>query len=191
MAINLQKGQRIEVSLSQIEVGLGWSPAQTGHTFDLDVSVFLLNDRKYIPSEDHFVFYGNTTSPDGSVQHSGDERSGNVAAGGDDESIQVNLSLVEQRVQEIVFVVTIHDFEVHKQNFGQIRNAYIRICDKAAQSEIAKYELDEDFSIETALEFGRLYKRNNSWKFEAMGLGYRQDLSYFVEKYSEGIEVIR
>ena len=191
MAINLSKGQRIDVGLSQLKVGLGWDPnTLTGNDFDLDVSVFMLNERKKIPAEPYFVFYGNPESPDESVKHSGDERSGQASEGGDDESVLVDLDKVNSSITELLFIVTIHDFEARKQNFGQVRNAYIRICDRQNNdSEIAKYELDEDFSVESAVEFGRLYKRESKWRFEASGIGHKQDLAYFVTQYSKNIEV--
>lgn len=185
MAINLSKGQRIDVGLSKIGVGLGWSPnVGTGFDFDLDASAFMLGSNKKLPQESHFIFYNNTDSPDSAVHHSGDDPTGGNSDDGDDETVLVNLDNIDSSIQEILFVVTIHDADVRRQNFGQIRNSYIRIFDNTNGNEIAKYELDEDFSIETAVEFGRLYRRDGKWKFEAAGIGYREDLGYFVEKYS-------
>lgn len=184
MAINLQKGQRIEIGLSKVGIGLGWDPNEgTGFDFDLDASAFMLADNKKIPKDEFFVFYNNSKSPDGAVESSGDDLTGGNSDG-DDETITVDLSLVDSKIQEIVFTVTIHDYEVRKQNFGQVRNSFIRIYNAQNNEEIAKYELDEDFSIETAVEFGRLYKRNNEWKFEAMGVGYKGGLDYFVRKFA-------
>lgn len=186
MAINLQKGQKIDIGLSKIKVGLGWEPnAGTGQDFDLDASAFMLNASSRIPTDNHFIFYNNTVSPDQAVTHSGDDPTGGNSSG-DDEIIQVELDLVDGQVQEILFIVTIHDAITRRQNFGQVRNSYIRIVDTANESEIAKYELDEDFSIETAIEFGRLYRREGKWRFEASGIGYKEDLSYFVERYYTG-----
>ncbi|MBD8347924.1 MULTISPECIES: TerD family protein [unclassified Dysgonomonas] len=183
MAINLTKGQRIEIGLSKVGVGLGWDPNEsTGFDFDLDASAFMVGDNKKLPSDDFFVFYNNPKSPDGAVESSGDDLTGGNSDG-DDETITVDLTKVDPKIQEIVFTVTIHDYETRKQNFGQVRNSFIRIYNAQTNEEIAKYELDEDFSIETAVEFGRLYKRNGEWKFEAMGIGYKGGLEYFVNKF--------
>lgn len=183
MAINLTKGQRIEIGLSKVGVGLGWDPNEgTGADFDLDASAFMLGENKKLPTEEFFVFYNNPQSPDEAVESSGDDTTGG-SSDGDDETLTVDLAKVDPRVQEIVFTVTIHDYESRKQNFGQVRNSFIRIYNAQSSEEIAKYELDEDFSIETAVEFGRLYKRNGEWKFEAMGVGYKGGLQYFVDKY--------
>ena len=187
MAINLQKGQRIDLGLSRMTIGLGWDPNEgTGFDFDLDASAFMINENRLILSEEFFVFYGNTDSPDLALHHTGDDPTGGNSATGDDESIQVDLSKVDNQVTEILFVVTIHEAENRKQNFGQVRNSYIRIVDDTTGEEVAKYELGEDFSIETGVEFGRLYKRNGQWKFEASGIGYREDLAYFLSKYYKG-----
>ncbi|WP_158826078.1 TerD family protein [Mucilaginibacter lacusdianchii] len=187
MAINLQKGQRINIGLQKISVGLGWNPNEgTGYDFDLDASAIMIDTNRIIPAEDFFIFYGNTDSPDGALHHSGDDPTGGNSAGGDDETISVDLSLVDPRVIEILFVVTIHDAIVRKQNYGQVRDSYIRIVDDSNGTEIAKYELGEDFSIETGIEFGRLYKKDGSWKFEASGIGYREDLAFFLSKYFKG-----
>lgn len=187
MAINLQKGERIDIGLSNLTIGLGWDPNEgTGADFDLDASAFMINGNRLIPKEEFFVFYGNTDSPDGALHHTGDDPSGGNSDGDDDESIEINLSKVDASIEEILFVVTIHEAENRKQNFGQVRNSYIRIVNNDNGEEIAKYELEEDFSIETAVEFGRLYRKNGSWKFEASGIGYREDLAFFVEKYYKG-----
>ncbi len=187
MAINLQKGQRVDIGLSKISVGLGWNPNEgTGYAFDLDASAFMINQNRLIPAEEFFVFYGNTNSPDGALCHSGDDPTGGNSDGGDDETISVNLTKVSEQITEILFVVTIHEAIARKQNYGQVRDSYIRIVDDATNEEIVRYELGEDFSIETGVEFGRLYKRNNSWKFEASGIGYREDLAFFLAKYFKG-----
>jgi len=183
MAINLTKGQRIEVGLSKVGIGLGWDPNEgTGFDFDLDASAFMLGSNKKLPKDEFFVFYNNPLSPDSAVESSGDDTTGG-SSDGDDETLTVDLSKVDHQIQEIVFTVTIHDYETRKQNFGQVRNSFIRIYNAQNNEEIAKYELEEDFSVETAVEFGRLYKRGNEWKFEAMGIGYRGGLQYFVDKY--------
>ena len=191
MAINLQKGQKIDIRLTKMTIGLGWDPNEgTGADFDLDASAFMIDENRLIPSESFFVFYGNTDSPDASLRHTGDDPTGGNSADGDDESIEVDLSKVDPRINEILFVVTIHDALDRKQNYGQVRNSYIRIVDNSNGQEVAKYELGEDFSIETAVEFGRLYKRNDAWKFEASGIGYREDLAFFLGKYYKG-EIIK
>ena len=183
MAINLTKGQRIEIGLSKVGVGLGWDPNEgTGSDFDLDASAFMLGANKKLPKDEFFVFYNNPKSPDGAVESSGDDTTGG-SSDGDDETLTVDLKKVDPRIQEIVFTVTIHDYETRRQNFGQVRNSFIRIYNAQTNEEIAKYELDEDFSVETAVEFGRLYKKGSEWKFEAMGIGYKGGLQYFVDKY--------
>jgi tellurium resistance protein TerD len=186
MAINLSKGQRVDIGLQKIGVGLGWDPneAGSGADYDLDASAFLLGENGQVPSETFFVFYGNQESPEGSVKSSGDDRTGGNSDG-DDETLFVDLGKVDQRISEIVFTVTIHEFEERRQNFGQVRNSFIRIYDATTNEEICKYELDEDFSVETAVEFGRLYKRGGAWRFEAMGTGHSGGLATFVSKYAK------
>lgn len=187
MAINLQKGQKIELGLTKMTIGLGWDPNEgTGHAFDLDASAIMIDSDRKLVGDEYFVFYNNLNSPDGALQHTGDDPDGKSSDGDDDEAIIIDLEKVDPRVEEILFVVTIEDFERRKQNFGMVRNSYIRVVDNSNHQEIAKYELDEDFSIETGVEFGRLYKRNGSWKFEASGIGYRADLGFFLEKYYKG-----
>lgn len=187
MAINLQKGQRIDIGLNNLTIGLGWDPNEgTGSDFDLDASAFMIDASRQIPSEGFFIFYGNTKSPDNAVNHSGDDPTGGRSDKGDDESIQIDLTAIDPRIQEILIVVTIHDAQNRRQNYGQVRNSYIRIVDNSNHQEVAKYELGEDFSIETAVEFGRLYKHNNIWKFEASGVGYKEDLAFFLSKYYKG-----
>jgi tellurium resistance protein TerD len=185
--ISLVKGQKVELGLSKVSIGLGWNPNEgTGYDFDLDASAFMINEKRLIPSESFFVFYGNTNSGDGALYHTGDDPTGGNSAAGDDEIIEVDLKKVDPSVVEILFVVTIHDAMSRKQNFGQVRDSYIRIVDHATGDEVAKYELGEDFSIETAIEFGRLYRNNGAWKFEASGIGYKEDLSFFLSKYFKG-----
>ncbi|MBD3903166.1 TerD family protein [Chryseobacterium sp. Ch-15] len=188
MAINLQKGQKIELGLTKMTIGLGWDPNEShgGGTFDLDASAIMIDSDRKLVGDEYFVFYNNLNSPDGALQHTGDDPDGKSSDGDDDEAIVIDLEKVDPRVEEILFVVTIEDFERKKQNFGMVRNSYIRVVDNHNHQEIAKYELDEDFSIETGVEFGRLYKRNGSWKFEASGIGYRADLGFFLEKYYKG-----
>lgn len=184
MAISLEKGQRIEIGLSKVSVGLGWDPNEgTGFDFDLDASAFMLGSNKHIPSDNFFVFYNNQKSPDGAVESTGDDLTGGKSDGGDDETLNVDLAKVDPQVQEIIFTATIYKAEERKQNFGQVRNSYIRIYNSITNEEIARYDLDEDFSIETAVEFGRLYRRGSEWKFEAMGIGNKGGLQALVNKY--------
>jgi len=163
---------------------LGWDTnnSSTGTGFDLDASVFVLNDNKKILSDSHFIFYNNLKTPDGAVEHTGDNLTGDGA--GDDEQIKVDLSKIDPNAFEICVVVTIHDAEARRQNFGQVRNSFVRIFDASTNAEILKYELEEDFSIETAVEFGRIYKKNNEWKFEAVGMGMRGGLQDYLNKYN-------
>lgn len=183
--INLQKGQRVEVGLQKVCVGLGWDPnIGSGEDFDLDASAFMLGANQKIPQDEYFVFYNNLKSPDGAVTSSGDDRTGGNSAEGDDETLSLDLGKVNPFIQDIIFTVTIHKAEERRQNFGQVRNAYIRIYDAVSGEDIAKYDLEEDFSVETAVEFGRMYRKDGVWKFEAMGVGYKGGLEYFVERYA-------
>jgi len=184
MAINLQKGQREAIDAPKFIVGLGWdtNSSSTGSGFDLDASVFILGENKKLLSDEHFVFYNNRKSPDQSVEHTGDNLTGDGA--GDDEQIKVDLSKVDPRATEICIVVTIHDAESRRQNFGQIRNSFVRVFDAGTNANLLKYELEEDFSIETAVEFGRIYKRDDKWKFEAVGAGMKGGLEDYLTKYN-------
>jgi len=177
MAINLKKGQRIDVSLTNIAVGLGWKGDS-----DLDASAFMLNADGQIPAEEFFVFYNNLESKDFAVRHSGDDKAGGT---GDVETIKVDINKLDPRIEQIVFTVSIHDSVSTGENFGQVRNSFIRIYNVDSNEELLKYELDEDFSVETALDFGRLYKRNNAWRFEAIGIAGTGGLESFVTKYAK------
>ena len=183
MAINLEKGQREPISAPKFTVGLGWdsNASNTGEAYDVDASVFILGENGKLLSDNHFIFYNNLKSPDAAVIHSGDNTTG--AGDGDDEQIQIDLSKISPEAAEISFVVTIHKAQDRRQNFGQIRNSFIRIID-ASNTVLVKYELDEDFSIETAVQFGRIYKRNNEWKFEAVGNGMKGGLQDYLTKYN-------
>ncbi|PUZ26692.1 tellurium resistance protein TerD [Chitinophaga costaii] len=183
MAINLQKGQREQIGATKFTIGLGWdvNASASGAAFDLDASVFLLGASGKILADEYFIFYNNKTSPDGAVTHTGDNLTG--AGDGDDEQIVVDLSKLNPAVEEICVVVTIHEAADRKQNFGQVRNSFIHVVDDK-NVELVKYELDEDFSIETAVEFGRIYKRNGSWKFEAVGVGMKGGLQDYLNKYN-------
>ena len=184
--INLQKGQRIEIGLSKVGVGLGWDPNKsTGYDFDLDASAFMLGNNGKIPKDEFFVFYNNQKSPDGSVESMGDNLDAkDTPEGEDDETINVDLTKVDPQIQEIIFTATIYKAEERRQNFGQVRNSYIRIYDTTTNEEMARYDLDEDFSVETAVEFGRLYRHNGEWKFEAIGNGNKGGLQSLVNKYA-------
>jgi tellurium resistance protein TerD len=184
MAINLQKGQRETINAPKFVVGLGWdtNSSSTGTAFDLDASVFVMGDNKKLLSDENLVFYNNLVSPDGAVEHTGDNLTGD--GDGDDEQIKVDLSKIDPRATEVCIVVTIHDAENRRQNFGQVRNSFVRIFDAATNTTLLKYELEEDFSIETAVEFGRIYKRNNEWKFEAVGAGMKGGLKDYLTKYN-------
>ena len=184
MAINLQKGQRENINAPKFTIGLGWdtNSSSTGSGFDLDASVFILGDNKKVLSDSHFIFYNNLKSPDGSVEHTGDNLTGD--GDGDDEQIKIDLTKIDPSVKEICIVVTIHDAETRKQNFGQVRNSFIRIVDDSNSTELVKYELEEDFSIETAVEFGRIYNKEGQWKFEAIGMGQKGGLEDFLNKYN-------
>lgn len=187
MAINLSKGERVSLAkgLKNISVGLGWDPNEgTGAEFDLDASAFMVGSNGKIPQDGYFIFYNNKFSPDGAVEGADDDRSGGASDGGDDEEIKINLDKVSQEIEEIIVVVTIHEGEKRNQNFGQVRNSYIRVVDESNNEEIMKYELDEDYSIETSVEFGRIYRKNGEWKFEAMGKGYKEEIGYFLAKYN-------
>lgn len=184
MAINLQKGQRENINAPKFTIGLGWDTnnSSTGSGFDLDASVFILGDNGKILSDSHFIFYNNLKSPDESVIHTGDNLTGD--GDGDDEQVKIDLTKINPSVKEICIVVTIHDAVNRKQNFGQVRNSFIRIVDDSNNTVMVKYELEEDFSIETAVEFGRIYNKDGQWKFEAKGVGMKGGLEDYLNKYN-------
>ena len=186
MAIQLTKGQRVDIGLQQINVGLGWDPnsGASPHDFDLDASAFMLGSDGQVVSEKYLVYYGNQESADGSVKSSGDDRTGGNSDG-DDEILSVDLRRVDPKVEQIIFTVSIYEAAQRRQNFGQVRNSFIRLCDATNGQEVCKYELDEDFSVETAVEFARLYKRNGQWRFEALGIANDGGLEAFVSKYAK------
>jgi len=182
MAISLSKGQKVDLTkgnpgLTKVIVGLGWdvNKYDGGNDFDLDTSVFLLGDNGKVTSEADFVFYNNSTGGNGSVVHSGDNRTG--AGDGDDEQVIIDLQAVPANVQKIAFTITIHDGDARNQNFGQVSNSYARILNEQNNEELIRYDLGEDFSIETALVVGELYRHNNEWKFSAIGSGYQGGLA--------------
>ncbi|MEG3932447.1 MULTISPECIES: pentapeptide repeat-containing protein [unclassified Microcoleus] len=186
MSIELTKGERFNLSketpdFSKIAIALGWQVSQTAQNCDIDASVFMLAADGRIPDEKYFVFYNNLTSPDGAVRHSGDSATGQID--GDDETVYVDLSKINSAIQEIVFVVTIHEGQEKNQSFSQVTNAFIRLYNRETLSELVRYNLNQIFSQETALEFGRLYKKNGEWRFQAVGQGYNAGLQSFVDKY--------
>lgn len=176
MALSLQKGgnlslDKVAPGLTEVLVGLGWDPRATdGQEFDLDASVFLLGASGKVRNESDFIFYNQKESPCKSVVHTGDNRSGE--GDGDDESVLVNLLKVPADVDKIAFVVTIHDAEVRKQNFGQVGNAYIRVVNQSGGAELVRFDLAEDAATETAMVFAELYRNASEWKFRAVGQGY-------------------
>ncbi|MCK7553987.1 TerD family protein [Chitinophaga sedimenti] len=184
MSINLIKGQRQSLQAPAFTVGLGWdaNSSATGNAFDLDASAFILGENGKLLSERHFVFYNNLHSPNDSIVHTGDNLFGD--AEGDDEQLIVDLSKIDSNASEICIVITIHDAASRNQNFGQVRNSFIRIFDSNTREELLKYELEEDFSIETAVEFGRIYKKNGEWKFEAVGSGMKGGLQDYLNKFN-------
>ncbi len=177
MAVSLKKGQKVDLTksnpgLSKIVVGLGWDTNKYdgGFDFDLDSAAFLLGANGKITNDADFVFYNNLKHSSGSVEHLGDNLTG--AGDGDDEQIKVDLPAVPSSIEKINFTVTIHEAEERKQNFGQVSNAYIRIVNETDGQELIRYDLGEDFSIETAVIVGELYRNNNEWKFNAIGSGF-------------------
>ena len=192
MGVNLTKGQKVSLNknnpgLKDMVVGLGWDVNRydTGGAFDLDAAAFLLTENGKISRTEDFIFYGNLEHPRGAVKHLGDNLTG--VGDGDDEQIVIDLSLVPENIQKIAFTVTIYDAEVRRQNFGQVSNAFIRIYNKANGEELLRYDLGEDFSIETAAVFGELYRHNGEWKFNAIGSGYQGGLAALCENY--GVDV--
>lgn len=180
MAVSLQKGGNVSLSkeapgLSKVTVGLGWDPRVTdGAEFDLDASVFVCGEDGKVLSDKHFVFYNNTKSPDGSVEHTGDNKTGE--GDGDDEQVNINLGEVPADVKKLVFAVTIHEAGTRNQNFGQVANAFMRVINQDGEKELARYDLSEDYSVETAMIFGEVYRHNDEWKFKAIGAGFEGGL---------------
>ncbi|MFL6073404.1 MAG: TerD family protein [Mycobacteriales bacterium] len=191
MAVTLAKGGNVSLSkeapgLTAVAVGLGWDVRTTmGADFDLDASALLVGSNGKVLSDSHFVFYNNLASPDGSVQHTGDNLTGEGE--GDDETINVELSSVPAEVEKIVFPVSIYDAPARNQSFGQVRNAYIRVVNRSNDSEIARYDLTEEASAETAMVFGELYRYNGEWKFRAVGQGYANGLAGIARDYGVNV----
>ena len=188
MSVSLSKGGRVSLSkeapgLKKIKIGLGWdtNATDTGADFDLDASLFMLGSDNKVTEDSDFIFYNNSKSKDGSVVHEGDNLTGE--GDGDDEVIRIDLSKVNAKYTSLAIVVTIHEAESRGQNFGQVSNAFIRIVNEADGKELAKFELDEDYSSETAVLFGTLYRKDGEWRFKAEGSGFNNGLKGFCEKY--------
>ncbi|MFB9387057.1 TerD family protein [Pseudonocardia petroleophila] len=181
MSVSLAKGGNVSLSkeapgLTNVIVGVGWDVrATTGADFDLDVSAIMLGTDGRVLSDAHFVFFNNLTSPDGTVEHTGDNLTGE--GDGDDEQLKVDLAGMAQQVDKIVFPVSIYDADNRRQSFGQVANAFIRVVNAAGESEITRFDLTEDASTETAMLFGELYRRGSEWKFRAIGQGYASGLA--------------
>ncbi|ARF77917.1 TerD family protein [Kitasatospora aureofaciens] len=191
MGVSLAKGGNVSLSkeapgLSAVIVGLGWDVrTTTGADYDLDASALLCNALGKVVSDQHFVFFNNLRSPEGSVEHSGDNLTG--GGDGDDEQIKVDLARVPADVAKVVFPVSIYDADARLQNFGQVRNAFIRIVNQANGQEIARYDLSEDASTETAMVFGELYRNGGEWKFRAIGQGYASGLRGIATDYGVNV----
>lgn len=192
MGVSLKKGQKVSLTkdnpgLKNVTVGIGWdvNTFDTGGDFDLDGSAFCLGaDGKAKDSKD-FIFYGNLSHPSGAIVHQGDNLTG--AGDGDDEQVKIDLSAVPAEIEKIAFTVTIYEADERNQNFGQVQNAFVRIVDDATGNELMRYDLAEDFSIETAVVFGELYRNNGEWKFNAIGSGFSGGLGALCGNY--GIDV--
>ena len=190
MAVSLAKGQRVSLEkiapgLTEIFVGLGWDVkvVDTGVSFDLDSSVFLLGSNDRLISDKHFIFYNNLTSPDPakSIEHTGDNLTG--AGDGDDEVIKIDLTKVPAEIEKVVVTVTIHDAQERNQNFGQVQNAFVRIVNLQNEQEVVRYDLVEDYSIETALIMAELYRKDGEWRLNAVGAGYQGGLQALLDRY--------
>ncbi|MBK5071832.1 TerD family protein [Budviciaceae bacterium CWB-B4] len=191
MGVSLSKGGNVSLSkadpqMTRVLIGLGWDDRSTdGADFDLDASAFLLSANGKVRGDNDFIFYNNLKSNCGSVEHTGDNRTGD--GDGDDESLKINLASIPADVEKVVFTVTIHDAESRRQNFGQVANAFIRVVNELTNIEIARYDLSEDASTETAMVFGELYRHNGEFKFRAVGQGYAGGLAAMATQY--GIQV--
>ncbi|WP_269914355.1 TerD family protein [Acinetobacter sp. HY1485] len=187
MAISLNKGGNLSLSktdpsLTKVLIGLGWDSRVTdGAEFDLDASAFLLGANGKVRSDADFIFYNQMRSAEGSVEHTGDNRTG--AGDGDDEAIKIDLTRVPQDIQKIAITVTIHDADMRHQNFGQVENAFIRVVNDQTHNEVVRFDLNEDYSTETAMIFGELYRYNGEWKFRAVGQGYNGGLKAMCHEY--------
>ncbi len=191
MSISLNKGGNLSLSktdpsLKNLIVGLGWDARPTdGADFDLDASAFMVKEDGKVRTDSDFIFYNQTKSSCGAIEHTGDNRTG--AGDGDDECVIVLLDKIPADIQKVIFCVTIHDAEARKQNFGQVSHAYVRIVNKDSNSEVARYDLSEDASVETAMIFGEIYRHTGEWKFKAVGQGYIGGLAALANQYGINI----
>lgn len=191
MGVSLQKGgnvslEKVAPGMTKCNVGLGWDARATdGADFDLDASAFLLSADGKVRGDTDFIFYNQLKSTCGSVEHTGDNLTGEGE--GDDEMVKIDLAAVPAEIQKIVFGVTIHDAESRSQNFGQVSNAFIRIVNQDNNEEVARYDLSEDYSTETALLFGELYRHNGEWKFKAVGQGYAGGLKPMAQQFGVNV----
>lgn len=191
MSISLAKGGNVSLSksapgLKKVLIGLGWDVRSTdGADFDLDACAFLLAANEKVRSDSDFIFYNQLKSLDGSVEHTGDNRTG--AGDGDDEAIRVDLTKVPAEILKIAVTVTIHDAETRRQNFGMVRSAFIRVANDDGGQEIARYDLSEDASVETAMIFGEIYRHNDEWKFRAVGQGFKGGLGPLAKHYGVNV----
>ncbi len=192
MGVQLTKGGNVnltkeEPGLKKILIGLGWDPRETaGAEFDADASLFMLGANGKVPTDKHFIFYNEKVSPDGSVTHGGDNRDGKGE--GDDETISVDLTKVPTSIEKMAVTVTIYDYEARKQNFGQIKAAFIRIVNEETGRELARFDLSEDASIETAMIFGEVYRHTNGdWKFRAVEQGFQGGLAALCRTYGVSV----
>lgn len=192
MGINLSKGQRVDLTktnpgLTKAIVGLGWDTNRYhgGYDFDLDASAFLTDANNKVLQDTDFIFYNNLVHPSGGVEHTGDNRTGE--GDGDDEQIKIDFSKVPSQIQRIAITVTIHDAELRSQNFGQVSNAFVRVVDEETGREILRFDLGEDFSVETAIVVCELYRHNGEWKFNAIGSGFAGGLASLCRNF--GLEV--
>lgn len=186
MSINISKGSSLNLTkkqpnLEKIMIGLGWE-MKTSNKLDLDVSMFMIGKNGKLISDEYLVFYNNLKSPDGSAQHLGDNRTGD--GDGDDEMILVNLATINSEVTELILAVTIHDADTRRHHFGLLKDAYIRIVDVNTDNQILIYDLDENFANDTDMEFARLRKNNNEWEFVATGIGGKEGLQGYVDRYA-------
>ncbi|PXW33904.1 TerD family protein [Nocardia sp. 348MFTsu5.1] len=191
MGVSLSKGGNVSLTkeapnLTAVAVGLGWDiRSTTGTDFDLDASAIGAGADKKVVSDQHFIFFNNLRSPDGSIEHTGDNTTGEGE--GDDEVINVDLSAVPPNIESVVFPVSIYDADSRSQSFGQVRNAYIRVTDRSNNNELARYDLSEDASTETAMVFGELYRNGAEWKFRAIGQGYASGLAGIARDYGVNV----
>lgn len=189
--VSLVKGQKVSLTkgnpnLNKIHVGLGWDVNQfEGADFDLDASVFMVGENEKVPNTSYFIFYNQLSSPEGSVQHTGDNLTGE--GDGDDESVKVELSKVPASIKKLVFTCTIHEAQLRRQNFGRVKNAFIRVVDEETGREVVRFDLSEDFSTETSIVVGEIYRHNGEWRFNAVGAGYNTTLADFCAKYGVNI----